>query len=183
SGEALSDFRLDSEPTTTDPGRSSSSRCPPSAPIHTFFLHRPRTPEQGGSDVFLLIFLSSTIGISVSTPSTVLVSSCSGGLDITPPAGVRWLQLLHDKNFLKSCRDEGRPTSWERGSWWTVRGGAYLDIFGNYYGGLSTYGLVTWRRLFLTQLNGPDDEPSDADDVAIDRGGNAYVTDAKSNKL
>ncbi|MQL96795.1 hypothetical protein Taro_029483 [Colocasia esculenta] len=60
SGEALPDFRLDSEPTTTDPGRSSSTRCPPSTPIRTFFLHRPRTPEQGGSDVFLLVFLSAT---------------------------------------------------------------------------------------------------------------------------
>ncbi|MQM19589.1 hypothetical protein Taro_052594 [Colocasia esculenta] len=59
----------------------------------------------------------------------------------------------------------------------------YSDIFGNRYGGLGAYDLVTWRRLFLTHLSGPDDEPSDADDVAVDGEGNAYVTDAKSNKL
>ncbi|MQM20815.1 hypothetical protein Taro_053843 [Colocasia esculenta] len=62
-------------------------------------------------------------------PSTILISSCSGGLDVTPPAGVGRLRLLHDQKFPKSCidsvcRDEGRPASWEWGSWWTGRGGA-----------------------------------------------------------
>ncbi|MQM04887.1 hypothetical protein Taro_037687 [Colocasia esculenta] len=59
----------------------------------------------------------------------------------------------------------------------------YSDIFGNCYGGLGAYDLVTWRHLFLTQLSGLDDEPFDANDVAVDGEGNAYVIDAKSNKL
>uniref|UniRef100_A0A1D1YWA9 Tripartite motif-containing protein 71 n=1 Tax=Anthurium amnicola TaxID=1678845 RepID=A0A1D1YWA9_9ARAE len=60
---------------------------------------------------------------------------------------------------------------------------AYSDVLGNRYGALGAYEMGTWRRLFLTRLSGPGDEPSDADDVAVDGEGNAYVTDAKSNKL
>ncbi|XP_027366809.1 uncharacterized protein LOC113873048 [Abrus precatorius] len=57
------------------------------------------------------------------------------------------------------------------------------DVFGNRYGALAAYDLSTWNRLFFTQLAGPSDEKSFADDVAVDAEGNAYVTDVKSNKI
>ncbi|GLT71892.1 hypothetical protein SLA2020_438770 [Shorea laevis] len=38
-------------------------------------------------------------------------------------------------------------------------------------------------RLFLTHLVGPSDEKSFVDDIAVDTEGNAYVTDAKANKI
>ncbi|KAJ1397914.1 Six-bladed beta-propeller, TolB-like [Sesbania bispinosa] len=57
------------------------------------------------------------------------------------------------------------------------------DVLGNRYGALTAYDLSTWNRLFLTQLNGPSDEKSFADDVAVDAEGNAYVTDAKASKI
>ncbi|KAK4273276.1 hypothetical protein QN277_021711 [Acacia crassicarpa] len=57
------------------------------------------------------------------------------------------------------------------------------DPMGNRYGALAAYDLSTWKRLFLTQLSGPSDEKSLADDVAVDAEGNAYVTDAKASKI
>ncbi|BAT95277.1 hypothetical protein LR48_Vigan02g148100 [Vigna angularis] len=57
------------------------------------------------------------------------------------------------------------------------------DAIGNRYGALAAYDLSSWNRLFLTQLSGPSDEKSFADDVAVDAEGNAYVTDAKGNKI
>lgn len=60
---------------------------------------------------------------------------------------------------------------------------AISDILGNNYNALAAYDLSTWDRLFLTKLGGSDNEKSFADDVAVDAEGNAYVTDAKSNKI
>ncbi|GFZ13800.1 calcium-dependent phosphotriesterase superfamily protein [Actinidia rufa] len=60
---------------------------------------------------------------------------------------------------------------------------ATADVFGNRYGALAAYDLTSWDRLFLTQLSGPGDEKSFADDVTVDPEGNAYVTDAKANKI
>lgn len=57
------------------------------------------------------------------------------------------------------------------------------DVFGNRYSEVVAYDLSTWNRLFLTQLSGLNDEKSFADDVAVDAEGNAYVTDAKGNKI
>ncbi|XVF72745.1 hypothetical protein PTKIN_Ptkin12aG0145000 [Pterospermum kingtungense] len=57
------------------------------------------------------------------------------------------------------------------------------DLFRNRYSALAAYDLSTWKRLFLTQLSGPSDEKSFADDVAVDADGNAYVTDAKASKI
>lgn len=57
------------------------------------------------------------------------------------------------------------------------------DVFGNRYSALAAYDLSTWRRLFLTKLNGPGDKKSFADDVAVDSQGNAYVTDTATNKI
>lgn len=57
------------------------------------------------------------------------------------------------------------------------------DVFGNRYSSLAAYDLSTWQRLFLTNLNVPGDEKSLADDVAVDSQGNAYVTDAATNKI
>ncbi|CAA6662004.1 unnamed protein product [Spirodela intermedia] len=59
----------------------------------------------------------------------------------------------------------------------------YSDLLRHRYSALAAYDLSSWRRLFLAQLSGPNDEPSDADDVTVDGEGNAYVTDAKANKL
>ncbi|MQL77644.1 hypothetical protein Taro_010051 [Colocasia esculenta] len=59
----------------------------------------------------------------------------------------------------------------------------YADLLGNRYAALGAYDLASWRRLFLTQLSGPGDEPCMADDVAVDDDGNAYVTDAKASKI
>ncbi|KAJ0110505.1 hypothetical protein Patl1_00881 [Pistacia atlantica] len=57
------------------------------------------------------------------------------------------------------------------------------DLFWNKYSALAAYDLSTWKRLFLTQLSGPSDEKSLADDAAVDEEGNAYVTDAKASKI
>ncbi|KDP28261.1 hypothetical protein JCGZ_14032 [Jatropha curcas] len=57
------------------------------------------------------------------------------------------------------------------------------DVLRNKYNALAAYDLSTWERLFLTQLGGPSDEKSFADDVAVDAEGNAYVTDAKASKI
>ncbi|KAJ1699255.1 hypothetical protein LUZ63_007767 [Rhynchospora breviuscula] len=59
----------------------------------------------------------------------------------------------------------------------------YSDSIWSRYGGIGAYRLGTWDRIFLTQLAGPGDEPSLADDVAVDEEGNAYITDARSNKI
>ncbi|KAF2913796.1 uncharacterized protein [Oryza sativa Japonica Group] len=50
------------------------------------------------------------------------------------------------------------------------------------YSAVAAYELASWRRLFLTRLDGPGDSTL-ADDVAVDDEGNAYVTDAKGNKI
>uniref|UniRef100_A0A0D3HE50 SMP-30/Gluconolactonase/LRE-like region domain-containing protein n=1 Tax=Oryza barthii TaxID=65489 RepID=A0A0D3HE50_9ORYZ len=50
------------------------------------------------------------------------------------------------------------------------------------YSAVAVYELTSWRRLFLTRLDGPGDSTL-ADDVAVDDEGNAYVTDAKGNKI
>lgn len=60
---------------------------------------------------------------------------------------------------------------------------AISDVIGNRYSALAAYDWISWKRLFLTQLGGPEDEKSFADDVAVDGEGNAYVTDAKASKL
>ncbi|GMH20903.1 hypothetical protein Nepgr_022745 [Nepenthes gracilis] len=60
---------------------------------------------------------------------------------------------------------------------------AVADLIGNRYSALAAYDLSSWNRLFLTQLSGPGEEKSLADDVAVDEEGNAYVTDAKASKI
>lgn len=60
---------------------------------------------------------------------------------------------------------------------------AVADVLGNRYNALAAYDLSTWKRLFLTPLVGPSDEKSFVDDIAVDTEGNAYVTDAKANKI
>lgn len=57
------------------------------------------------------------------------------------------------------------------------------DVFGNRYSEVVAYDLTNWNLLFLTQLSGPSDEKSFADDVAVDAEGNAYVTDVKASKI
>ncbi|KAE8708177.1 protein YLS7-like [Hibiscus syriacus] len=47
------------------------------------------------------------------------------------------------------------------------------DLLRNRYSALAAYDLSTWNRLLLTQLSGPSDEKSFADDVAVDAYGNA----------
>ncbi|KAK7278176.1 hypothetical protein RJT34_23201 [Clitoria ternatea] len=59
----------------------------------------------------------------------------------------------------------------------------YGDLLWNRYGALVAYDLNNWNRLFLTQLAGPSDEKSFADDVAVDAEGNAYVTDVRGSKI
>ncbi|KAG8063665.1 hypothetical protein GUJ93_ZPchr0003g17768 [Zizania palustris] len=50
------------------------------------------------------------------------------------------------------------------------------------YSAVAAYDLGSWRRHFYTRLDGPGDSTL-ADDVAVDEDGNAYVTDAKGNKI
>ncbi|KAK3415387.1 hypothetical protein EUGRSUZ_H01012 [Eucalyptus grandis] len=57
------------------------------------------------------------------------------------------------------------------------------DVFWNKYSALAAYDMSTWKRTFLTQLGGPSDGKTFADDIALDPEGNAYVTDAKGNKI
>ncbi|KAK9139187.1 hypothetical protein Scep_008868 [Stephania cephalantha] len=59
----------------------------------------------------------------------------------------------------------------------------HADVIGNRFGALAAYDLSTWNRVFLTQLCGPGDGKSLADDVAVDGDGSAYVTDAKGSKI
>ncbi|XP_009604953.1 uncharacterized protein [Nicotiana tomentosiformis] len=60
---------------------------------------------------------------------------------------------------------------------------AVADVFGNRYSALAAYDLTSWNRIFLTKLSGPEDEKAFADDVVVDTEGNAYITDAKANKI
>lgn len=60
---------------------------------------------------------------------------------------------------------------------------AVADVFGNRYSALAAYDLTSWNRLFLTKLSGSEDEKAFADDVVVDTEGNAYITDAKANKI
>lgn len=59
----------------------------------------------------------------------------------------------------------------------------YADVMGFRSSAVAAYGLESGKRFFLTRLSRPDDEPSYADDVAVDDDGNAYVTDTKANKI
>ncbi|KAI0491322.1 hypothetical protein KFK09_025582 [Dendrobium nobile] len=59
----------------------------------------------------------------------------------------------------------------------------YAEVMGLSSAAVASYGLDSGERLFLTRLSRPDDEPSFADDVAVDDDGNAYVTDTKANKI
>ncbi|CAL0320879.1 unnamed protein product [Lupinus luteus] len=59
----------------------------------------------------------------------------------------------------------------------------YVDALGYRFGAVGAYDLSTWNRIFLTQLAGPNDEKSIANDVAVDAKGNAYVTDTKASKI
>ncbi|XP_039129849.1 uncharacterized protein LOC120265971 [Dioscorea cayenensis subsp. rotundata] len=59
----------------------------------------------------------------------------------------------------------------------------YADVLGLTYGGVAAYDLRSWERRFLIQLAGKGGEKSFADDVAVDEDGNAYITDAKANKI
>ncbi|WOL15986.1 hypothetical protein Cni_G24768 [Canna indica] len=60
---------------------------------------------------------------------------------------------------------------------------AYTNFRGYRSSSVAAYDLGSFERLFFTGLSGPDDEDSFADDVTVDEDGNAYVTDAKSNKI
>jgi len=59
----------------------------------------------------------------------------------------------------------------------------YGDILGGRFAAVAAYRLDSWERIFLTKISGPEDEPSQADDVAVDNEGNAYITDAKASKI
>ncbi|KAJ8510638.1 hypothetical protein OPV22_001072 [Ensete ventricosum] len=59
----------------------------------------------------------------------------------------------------------------------------YADLWGFRSSAVAAYDLGSWARLFLTRLSGPGDGASFADDVAVDEDGNAYITDAKGNKI
>ncbi|KAH0450412.1 hypothetical protein IEQ34_021104 [Dendrobium chrysotoxum] len=59
----------------------------------------------------------------------------------------------------------------------------YAEVMGLSSAAVAAYGLESGERFFLTRLSRPDDEPSFADDVAVDDDGNAYVTDTKANKI
>ncbi|KAF3322679.1 SMP-30/Gluconolaconase/LRE-like region [Carex littledalei] len=59
----------------------------------------------------------------------------------------------------------------------------YSDGIRGRYGAIGAYRIGSWDQLFLTHLTRPGDKPSFADDVAIDEEGNAYITDARSNKI
>ncbi|KAI9081225.1 hypothetical protein K1719_036797 [Acacia pycnantha] len=59
----------------------------------------------------------------------------------------------------------------------------HAEPWRNRYSALAAYDLQTWKRLFLTQLSGPSDEKSLANDVTVDPQGNAYVTDVKASKI
>ncbi|CAL0320878.1 unnamed protein product [Lupinus luteus] len=59
----------------------------------------------------------------------------------------------------------------------------YADMVGYRFGAVGAYDLSTWNRIFLTQIAGPNDEKSFANDVAVDAKGNAYVTDTKASKI
>ncbi|XP_008813377.1 uncharacterized protein LOC103724030 [Phoenix dactylifera] len=59
----------------------------------------------------------------------------------------------------------------------------YADARRFRFSAVAAYDLDSWDRLFLARLSGPGDEDSFADDVAVDEEGNAYVTDAKANKI
>ncbi|KAG6545608.1 hypothetical protein Mapa_012962 [Marchantia paleacea] len=50
------------------------------------------------------------------------------------------------------------------------------------YSAVAAYDLHSWDRLFFTKLCGPERE-SWADDVTVDKHGNAYVTDAAGNVI
>ncbi|KAK4738015.1 hypothetical protein R3W88_001712 [Solanum pinnatisectum] len=60
---------------------------------------------------------------------------------------------------------------------------AVADVLGNRYSALAAYDLKSWNRVFLTKLSGPEDEKAFADDVVVDTEGNAYITDAKADKI
>ena len=57
------------------------------------------------------------------------------------------------------------------------------DAIGNRYSALSAYDLSTWNRLFLTQLSGPSEEKSFADDVAVDAEGQTQVCPSSATKM
>ncbi|CAK9152899.1 unnamed protein product [Ilex paraguariensis] len=60
---------------------------------------------------------------------------------------------------------------------------AVSDVIGNRYSAVAAYDLTNWNRLFLTQLSGPGDDKSFADDAVVDAEGNSYITDIKGSKI
>ncbi|KAH7676452.1 Calcium-dependent phosphotriesterase protein [Dioscorea alata] len=59
----------------------------------------------------------------------------------------------------------------------------YADVLGLTYSGVAAYDLDSWERRFLIQLASKGGEKSAANDIAVDEDGNAYITDAKANKI
>ncbi|KAI6694603.1 hypothetical protein NL676_022313 [Syzygium grande] len=113
-----------------------------------------------------------------------LVSFLEGGVGQVPVPGDRSPAVLEEATVVKDADLAGNASlglavDGARGRLLV----AVADVIGNRYSAVAAYDLSTWKRAFLTQLSGPSDEKSFADDVAVDAEGNAYVTDAKASKI